>query len=102
MDKESKAEWVNRCANSPGSEWHVQSRDGDRVIALGNEGVFDELVVDHWLHLEQLDERTWWMRVGDARLQVSIAKDGAVTLDVQRGFYEEVLGRTETIDSKGA
>lgn len=96
MEKDLKTEWILRCARNPGSEWRVQARDGDRKIALSNEGIFDELVVDHWLHVEQLDERIWWMRVGDARLQVSIAKDGAVTVDVQRGFYDDVLGRTET------
>ena len=95
MDKESKAEWICRCARNPGSEWRVQARDGDRKITLANDGIFDELVVDYWLHIEQLDARTWWMRAGDARLQVSVEDDGAVRLDVQRGFYDEVPGRTE-------
>ena len=36
------------------------------------------------------------MRLGDARLQVTVAEDGAVTLDVQRGFYGDVVGTTET------
>jgi hypothetical protein len=31
------------------------------------------------------------MRLGDARLQVTVAEDGAVTLDVQRGFYGDVV-----------
>lgn len=25
----------------------------------------DELVIDDWLHIEQMDTRTWWMRVGN-------------------------------------
>ena len=97
MDDKSKAEWARQCAQNPGAEWRVQARNEDRKIEHTNEGVFDELVVDHWLHLEQLDDRTWWMRLGDARLQVFVAQDGAVTVDVQRGFYEDVLGKTETV-----
>jgi hypothetical protein len=100
MDKEPRAEWTRRCARSPGSEWRVEARDGERRIVWSNEGIFDELVVDYWLHLEQLDERTWWMRVGDARVRISIAEDAAVTVDVQRGFYEAILGGTEMVSSQ--
>ncbi|MBN8469456.1 hypothetical protein JYJ95_23390 [Corallococcus exiguus] len=59
-----------------------------------NEGVFDELVVDHWLHLEQLDEREWWMRVGDARLLVRVESSGDVRVDGERGCYAPILGIT--------
>jgi len=97
MVDEQQSEWVQRCAENPGAEWRVQARDGDRKIEYRNEGVFDELVVDHWLHLEQLDRRTWWMRIGDARLQVAVGENGAVILDLQRGFYEPALGNTESI-----
>ena len=97
MDGKSMTEWLHQCAQNPGADWRVLARDADRKIEHANEGVFDELVVDHWFHLERLDDRTWWMRVGDARLQVFIAQDGTVTLDVQRGFYEYVRGKTETV-----
>lgn len=26
---------------------------------------FDELVIDHWFHLEQMSDRVWWLGVGD-------------------------------------
>lgn len=37
---------------------------------------FDELVVDDWLHVEQLDSCTWWMRVGPLVLHVSVGERG--------------------------
>jgi len=26
---------------------------------------FDELVIDHWFHLEQMDDRDWWIGIGN-------------------------------------
>ena len=56
----------------PGSTWRVLARDGAREVTAQNDGLFDELVVDRWLHLEQMTEDTWWMRVGDARLDIKV------------------------------
>jgi hypothetical protein len=95
MTLEVKAEWAQRCATQPGAEWRLLAKDGERRVELSNDGIFDQLVVDHWLHAEQMDERVWWLRVGDARLLVTIAQDGAVTLDVQRGFHDQIRGKTE-------
>lgn len=57
-------------------------------------GVFDELVVDHWLHIEQLGEREWWMRIGDARILVAVQSSGDVRVDVERGFHAPIHGTT--------
>jgi|SRR5665213_2253903 len=27
---------------------------------------FDELVIDHWLHIEQMNDRDWWIGLGTA------------------------------------
>jgi hypothetical protein len=80
----------------PGSEWRVLAHDGAKKIECGNEGIFDELVVDDWLHIEQLDDASWWMRVGDARILVR-AHEGGTRVDVERGFYAEVLGTTAEV-----
>jgi hypothetical protein len=53
----------------PGSRWRVLARDGERQISAQNEGIFDELVVDDWLHLEQMDDTRWWMRLADVRIE---------------------------------
>lgn len=34
--------------------------------------VFDELAIDDWFHLEQMDDRVWWLNVGDRGLVVWI------------------------------
>lgn len=55
---------------------------------MQNEGVFDELVIDDWLHLEQMDERSWWMRVGDARINIVVHESRRVEVSIERGVYE--------------
>jgi hypothetical protein len=81
-------------SRAPFGSWRVVEREGDVKVEHVGRAVFDELHVDAWLHVEQLEDRVWWMRVGDARLTVSIAPDGQPTVDVQRGFYGEVRGDT--------
>lgn len=51
----------------PGHRWRVLAhrKNGDRV-ELKNEGCFDEVVVDDWLHVEQMGVRDWWAQIGDA------------------------------------
>ncbi|MBO6934706.1 MAG: hypothetical protein JJ863_07020 [Deltaproteobacteria bacterium] len=87
-----------KCARRPGAEWRVLAHDGGEEIALKDRGVFDELVVDHWLHIEQMEERRWWMRVGDVMVMVRVHPDGAVVVDVERGVYGERRGATRALD----
>lgn len=35
---------------------------------------FDELVIDHWFHLEMMNENSYWMRIGDYRVGVKFDK----------------------------
>lgn len=37
---------------------------------------FDELVVDSWLHVEQMDTGTWWANIGGVTLHVRVDRDG--------------------------
>jgi len=71
----------------PGRNWRILARDGERDVKLANEGVFDELVIDEWLHLEQMDDRKWWMRLGDARLDIEVQADGTAKVSIERGVY---------------
>jgi hypothetical protein len=72
---------------------HVRRKAGSdwRVLARGPKGtdldvrseqhrglVFDELVIDAWFHLEQMDSRQWWMRIGDLHVTVNLKGDGSV------------------------
>jgi hypothetical protein len=43
------------------------------------EAIFDEIVVDHWLHVEQMTRNGWWMRLGDASLFITVGNDGRAT-----------------------
>ncbi len=72
----------------PGSRWRTLARDGERMIEAANEGVFDELIIDHWFHLEQMDDQTWWMRVGDARVDIKVRADGSAEISVEREVYD--------------
>lgn len=37
---------------------------------------FDELTIDHWLHLERMDTRVWWLQIGDDMVMITIDRDG--------------------------
>lgn len=62
----------------PGSRWRVLAwaKKGERRIEVEDKGVFDELVVDDWLHIEQMDKRRWWMNVGGVTLWITVNNDG--------------------------
>jgi hypothetical protein len=49
--------------------------------------VFDEVVIDDWLHVEQMDDNHWWMRVGDACINVTLL-DGKAVVDIERNVYD--------------
>ncbi|HVK75725.1 MAG TPA: hypothetical protein VM734_20485, partial [Kofleriaceae bacterium] len=66
----------------------ILAKDGSREVTLENQGVFDELVIDDWLHLEQMDERSWWMRVGDASISVVVDGDGRARVSIERDVYD--------------
>lgn len=73
----------------------AHTHEGQRV-EIAQEGILDELVIGEWLHVEQLDDGRWWMRVGDARLEVQVdGQDGPPCVDVTRGFYDRVNGTSD-------
>lgn len=81
----------------PGTQWRVLAKRGDEAVELENQGVLDEVVLDDWLHLEQMNENVWWMRLGDARIVVEVAPEGTVRVDIERGSYERVSGETRGV-----
>ncbi|MFK8003625.1 MAG: hypothetical protein AB8H86_28945 [Polyangiales bacterium] len=68
----------------PGSVWRLLTRSG---FAVENEGVIDEVVVDQWMHMEQLEERVWWMRLGLARLIIEIDEEGVAKVSFEPDCY---------------
>ncbi len=77
--------------SKPAEQWRIRARDGEREVEIANQGVFDELVLDDWLHLEQMTDRAWWMRVGDARIDVVIGANGDAQVSIERNVYERTV-----------
>lgn len=76
----------------PGGKWRIlaEGRGGKRVEldSKNAPSVFDECVVDDWFHLEQMDDREWWMAITEKKngkyggrhvLWVTVKKNGDVT-----------------------
>jgi hypothetical protein len=66
-------------------------------LEVENQGVLDEIVLDDWLHPEQMAERQWCLRLGDARVWIDIDENGRPRVDVERGCFDEVRGTTKTV-----
>jgi hypothetical protein len=79
----------------PGARWRILAHQETSSVEMENQGIIDEVVIDDWLHLEQMNEREWWLRVGDARVSIEIETDGSVRVDIERGAYADVLGTTK-------
>lgn len=79
-----------------GSKWRILAHSSAGSVGMEDQGTFDELVVDDWLHIEQMDDDVWWLRVGDARVMVTLASQSEPTVDVERGFYAAPKGSTKT------
>lgn len=70
--------WTRRAAD----RWWKKAMPGQKRPAAEREQVvrepscFDELVIDNWFHLEQMDSRTWWVCVAGYHIWVRIPTKG--------------------------
>jgi hypothetical protein len=50
-----------------GDRWLKEGKfpSGYPGLRLDGAWEFDEIVIDDWFHLEQMDERHWWLGVGN-------------------------------------
>lgn len=73
----------------PGQAWRILAWDEKRSAKyeMEDKGTFDELVIDDWFHLEQMDFRDWWARIGDAWLWIHVPPKGPPVVTVRRGEY---------------
>lgn len=72
-----------------GYRWRLLAhrKDGSDLI-ISNDGRFDELCLDTWFHLEEMDQGEWRMQVGDACVYVTVPKDGRdPVVFIERGYY---------------
>jgi hypothetical protein len=87
-------EQTNRNLPQPNQEWRILAHKDGQKIEIENQGELDEVVLEHWFHLEELGENEWWLRVGDARILVRVGEDGKEEVEIERGFYGQVTGKT--------
>jgi hypothetical protein len=73
----------------PGYKWRILAKNSlfkkeNSIKALQSEvsfsnfvfpSYFDELVIDDWLHLEMMDENSYWMRIGNYRIDIKFDRD---------------------------
>lgn len=70
----------------PGKIWRVIAKDDSKInkeISLDSnyfeeldyETYFDELVIDKWFHLEQLNEKSYWVRINELNIFVDFKDD---------------------------
>lgn len=70
---------------TPGKTWRLLAHHEGQPVELRNVGRFDELVVDQWFHMEQMNERAWWIGIGDWHINISIDRKGKPTVS----FWED-------------
>jgi len=69
-----------------GKQVEMHSTDFDTAVE------FDELVIDSWLHLEQMSDRSYWIGLGTAEdgvgyeymVYIKIDRDGKATTQIER------------------
>ena len=63
-----------------GSRWrtNIVSADGKAQVAANScdSLILDEVVIDDWFHIEQMDTNCYWIRVGEHVLTASKRRDG--------------------------
>lgn len=54
----------------------------------------DEFVLGTWLHLERMGPRHWWLRLGDADINVFFGNDAEPIVNIFRGEHAKRKGHT--------
>lgn len=91
--------------HKPGSHWRVLVHGAPGpVLDVGHDAYkqpteFDEVVVDEWLHLEQLDSRLWSLRLGPLLISIHVGERGQadeVTVDCDEdGWSHDDVGMSD-------
>jgi hypothetical protein len=89
----------------PGRRWVVRAnrRGGRERVEYRDDGVFDELHLDGWLHVEQTSASGYVVQLGPLRIDVGLRATGEIDLVVERDFPaggKVLVG--EGVDTAGA
>jgi hypothetical protein len=78
-----------------GLSWRLSYDDADGTrINVEDGGDLDEVVIDQWCHIERMDRRAWWLRIGDAWVWAHVGPDGRAEVKIMRGEYDGLGGWT--------
>lgn len=70
-----------------GRNWRIKFETKSGMEEIENLGLLDEVVIDEWLHIEQMEETQWWLRVGNAKIWVTLDPEGNATVSADLDFY---------------
>lgn len=70
----------------PGYKWRFNAPSQINDLEGNGLSYFDELVVDEWLHIEQMDDNNWWMRIGSLDIRVRVDDNG--DMDIALDNYD--------------
>jgi hypothetical protein len=95
-----------RRRDPPGTHWKVLAQDSEGAFKATSEmydRTFDELVLDRWLHLEQMDTNYYWMQLGPLHLNIALKPNGDVDIGISRECldYGGVVRVTSNVDTNG-
>lgn len=82
-DSEARKAQIRQFSQIPGKRWRLSAEPGNGRTAryeAHNVGLFDELVVDHWFHMEKMASHRWWMRLGQRTFWIEIERTGEVKI----------------------
>ena len=75
---------LRREGKAPGSRYHIKDCGGGLVDASFTAGRastrFDEVAVDSWLHVERLDNRSFYGTIAGITLWWTVERDGTATI----------------------
>jgi hypothetical protein len=69
---------------TPADELHHVSEITVRADDFPYPVLFDQLVIDKWFQMEQIDEHHWQLLVGDSSLDIHIDQYGSARVDVEK------------------
>jgi hypothetical protein len=67
-------------------KWRLNLKRNGTDAEVSDDGDLDELVIDDWFHLEQMDDGRWWIRVGKDAIEVNLL-GGQVTVRYDKDRY---------------
>lgn len=73
-------------STNPAQPWRLGLKLEYHPLNLSSEGIdgdFDELVVGGWLHIEKMNRRAWWVRVGEREFWIEVPETGPAVVTEQ-------------------